>query len=288
MADDDKQQEAASPDLKKVLGAMIFASKDPITVREIRKVLGEVGKVNGDSDFSKLKDKEIKGFLDDLESQFEGLGVGLHLVEFADGYRIQTDPDAGPWLKSLLKIGRQSRLSRPALETLAIIAYRQPVVRSEIEGVRGVNVDHILRTLMEAQLIKLVGRSDLPGRPLMYGTTHYFLEHFGLKDVKELPGIEALSRAEADRIKAEEDKSRAEMAAEDGEASAEESDSEESSDEPAGESESNVPVEDSGQETVDASGDDGAVQPPRPQDEPDRQESDDDDDDEYDDDDDDD
>ncbi|MDA0321271.1 MAG: SMC-Scp complex subunit ScpB [Verrucomicrobia bacterium] len=210
MPEKKEAQDSEATDLKTVLGAMIFASRDPLTIRSIAKVLAEVGKSNGGTDFSVLKEKDIRQALDGLEKQFEKLGLGLHLIEFSDGYRIQTDPNCGPWLKSLLQIGRQSRLSRPALETLAIIAYRQPVVRSEIEGVRGVNVDHILRTLMEGQLIKLVGRSDLPGRPLMYGTTQYFLEHFGLKEVKELPGIDALSRAEADRITAKEEQERAE------------------------------------------------------------------------------
>jgi segregation and condensation protein B len=101
----------------------------------------------------------------------------------------------------MLDVGKPTKLSRPALETLAIIAYRQPISRAEMEGVRGVTVDHVLRMLMEMQLIKIVGRSELPGRPMLYGTTQLFLEHFGLKDIKQLPGIEELARMEVQKRK---------------------------------------------------------------------------------------
>lgn len=212
MGESNPVSDAPAPALKEVLCAMIFAAKEPLTVSGMQSILGEVKNAgNGASDFSRAKENEIRVALDELEKEIAAQTFGLQLVEFADGYRFQTDPGCGPWLKALLQVGRQSRLSRPALETLAIIAYRQPVVRSEIEGVRGVNVDHIIRTLLEAQLIRIAGRSDLPGRPLMYSTTPLFLEHFGLKGTNELPGMEALSRAEADRIKAEEGKRRAEQ-----------------------------------------------------------------------------
>jgi segregation and condensation protein B len=107
-------------------------------------------------------------------------------VEIGGAFRFQSEACCSRWLRCLLRKDRPSRLSRPALETLAIIAYRQPIAKSEIEGIRGVTVDHILKALMELHLVRIVGRSDLPGRPFLYGTTATFLEHFGLKNLNEL------------------------------------------------------------------------------------------------------
>lgn len=196
--------------LKAVISAMVFAAKEPLGIRDMRKIIREVADENEGSLFGDVKDKQIKNALAELEQDLEKSQLGLRLIEFADGFAFQTDAECGPWLRKLLKIEPRRRLSKPALETLAIIAYRQPVVRSEIEGVRGVSVDHIIRTLLELQLIRITGRSELPGRPLMYGTTQHFLDHFGLKGIGELPGIEQLSRAEADRIRAEEDSRKSE------------------------------------------------------------------------------
>ena len=125
----------------------------------------------------------------------------MHVIEVANGFRFENDSSCGPWLRHLLERGRPTRLSRPALETLAIIAYRQPVMRSEIEAVRGVAVDQIIRNLLEMQLIKIVGRSELPGRPWQFGTTQKFLEHFGLKNLMDLPGVEELRRMEDDQLR---------------------------------------------------------------------------------------
>jgi len=144
------------------------------------------------SSFDGVKDKHVKEALEELRKDLEKQKTGFFLSEVAGGYRFQSDRNCGLWLKHLLEIGRPNRLSMPALETLAIIAYRQPTTRAEIEGVRGVNVDHIMKSLLEYRLIKIAGRSDLPGRPFLYGTTQLFLEHFGLKDLKDLHEIEPM------------------------------------------------------------------------------------------------
>lgn len=186
------------PELKRVLGAMLFGSRQSVSVADMRRVLTEVAEAQPEEGkaFGKLSEADVAAALEQLRADLAACPIGLRLVEVAGGFRFQTDAECGPWLRHLLDIGKPARLSRPTLETLAIIAYRQPVTRAEIEGVRGVTVDTIVRNLLELQLIRIVGRSPLPGRPLLLGTTQLFLEHFGLKDLKELPGIEQLCRKE--------------------------------------------------------------------------------------------
>ena len=197
--------EAVQVELKQVLGAIIFAARQPMTVGAIRKLLQETAEINRDEAgvYGSVKDAELKACLRQLQTECETSKIGVHLVESADGFRFQSDPTGGAWVRQMLNVGKPTRLSRPALETLAIIAYRQPISRAELEAVRGVAVDHVIRMLMEMQLIKIVGRSELPGRPMLYGTTALFLEHFGLKEVKDLPGIAELSRMDALRQKQE-------------------------------------------------------------------------------------
>lgn len=187
--------------LKQVLGAIIFAARQPMTPGAIRKVLQETAQAYGEeaTAFGAIKDAEITRCLQAMRTECEANALGFHLIESADGFRFQSDPAGGPWVRHMLDIGKPTRLSRPAVETLAIIAYRQPISRAEIESVRGVAVDHVIRMLMEMQLIRIVGRSELPGRPMLYGTTSLFLEHFGMKDVKDLPGIQELARLDAAR-----------------------------------------------------------------------------------------
>ncbi len=190
-------------ELKSVLGSIIFAARQPLTLGAIRKILQETAQAYGEETaaFGGFKEAEIKKTLLDLQAECALQKLGFQVVESADGFRFQSDPVGGPWVRHMLDVGKPTRLSRPGLETLAIIAYRQPVSRSEIEGVRGVAVDHVIRMLMEMQLIKIVGRSELPGRPMLYGTSALFLEHFGLKELKDLPGIEEMARMEALRQK---------------------------------------------------------------------------------------
>ena len=121
------------------------------------------------------------------------MGLGVALV--AGAYRLQNDAACGPFVRALLEKNQVMRLSKPALETLAIVAYRQPCLRSEIEEVRGVSVDAVLRKLIDMQLVRVVRRSELPGRPWLFGTTQKFLEHFGINRIEDLPGSQELRRA---------------------------------------------------------------------------------------------
>ncbi|MDP2991627.1 MAG: SMC-Scp complex subunit ScpB [Kiritimatiellota bacterium] len=197
----------AQPELKQVLGALLFAARKPIAAGELREILAQVNQNGEDAahSFGKIQESDIRTALEQLKAELIERKQGLILLEVAGGFRFQTDPSGGPWVRHLLNLDKPARLSKPALETLAIIAYRQPATRAEIEALRGVNVDAMMRHLLELQLIRIIGRSDLPGRPLMYGTTQLFLEHFGLSSVKNLPGVEQLSRRDAERVKKETD-----------------------------------------------------------------------------------
>jgi segregation and condensation protein B len=124
-----------------------------------------------------------------LQADYSAEGRGLQIVEIAGGYQITTRPDCAPWIKRLEKAKAGAKLSRSAMETLAIIAYKQPLVRTEIEQIRGVDTAGVLRTLLDRRLIRIVGRKDMPGRPIMYGTTKQFLQSFGLKDLADLPAL---------------------------------------------------------------------------------------------------
>ncbi len=186
------------PEVKQIIGAMLFAAKHPVSVSQMRKVFQQVAETRGGAaaDFGKLKESDIRSALEELRTDLEKHRIGMAIAEVANAYRLENDVNCGVWVRELLAKGKPNRLSRPALETLAIIAYRQPCVRSEIEAVRGVAVDQILRNLLEMQLVRIAGRSDLPGRPMLFGTTHRFLEHFGINSLNDLPGVEELKRIE--------------------------------------------------------------------------------------------
>ena len=184
------------PDLKRVLVAMMFGAKAPLTIGDIKRVFMKLAEQGPEEirSSARLRDSEIREALGELQREFAEKSFGIHIAETSSGFRFETDAACGPWLRELLDLGRPARLSRASIETLAIIAYRQPITRSEIEAVRGVSVDSIMRSLVETQLVCIVGRSELPGRPLLYGTTQSFLEHFGIKSVSDLPGIDQLAR----------------------------------------------------------------------------------------------
>ena len=181
------------PELRQILGAMVFAAGRPLNVREIKTCFQEVAERNGAETkaFGNLKDVDIVRALQDLDVTLREQRCGFVLAEVSGGYRIQSDHTCGKWLSHLLD-HKPTRLSQPGLETLAIIAYRQPITRAEIESIRGVNVGHMIKLLMEMQLIRLVGRSEFPGRPFLYGTTQAFLDHFGLKGLDDLDDAELL------------------------------------------------------------------------------------------------
>ncbi|NQT93401.1 MAG: SMC-Scp complex subunit ScpB [Lentisphaerae bacterium] len=192
-------------DLKGILGAMIFASGGELSFRDMERCLTEVAEASGGASagYHRIRQPEIAAALEELKVALDSAQTGFHVKEAAGGFTLESDPACGPWLKHLLNVRRPQRLSHPALETLAIIAYRQPISRADIETVRGVNVDHVIRKLLEIQLIRIAGRSDLPGRPFLYGTTHAFLGHFGLKDLGDLGRMDPmLSQAAAPRAPA--------------------------------------------------------------------------------------
>lgn len=185
------------PELKQIVGALLFAAKEPLTVKRMRKAMIETG--NGYSgpyeQYAKATDEQIEGAVEQLQEDLAKAKVGLDIALVAGAYRLQNDAACGPFVRVLLEKNQTMRLSKPALETLAIVAYRQPCLRSEIEEVRGVSVDAILRKLIDMQLVRVVRRSELPGRPWLFGTTQRFLEHFGINSIDDLPGSSELRRA---------------------------------------------------------------------------------------------
>jgi segregation and condensation protein B len=164
-------------ELKAILEAVLFVSPEPVPVARLTSILGTVSKA------------EVVQALGVLAHDLDREGRGIQLVQVAGGYRLVTKQEYGPWLKRIDKAKTAQKLSRSALESLAIIAYKQPLVRAEIEEIRGVETSGVLRTLCERKLVRIVGRKDVPGRPIMYGTTKFFLEHFGLQDLSQLPPL---------------------------------------------------------------------------------------------------
>ncbi|MEA3559685.1 MAG: SMC-Scp complex subunit ScpB [Candidatus Thermoplasmatota archaeon] len=162
--------------LKAVIEALIFVSDTPITSSGIEGVLEDV------------KGKEISSAIDDLIREYEERNGGIFLREVAGGYQFRTGEAVASWVQKL-RGEKPAALSPAAMETLAVVAYRQPVMRSEIEKVRGVDISGTLRGLLEKNLVRIVGRKDVPGRPMIYGTTRKFLETFGLKTLSDLPTL---------------------------------------------------------------------------------------------------
>jgi segregation and condensation protein B len=167
-------------DLKATIEALIFASPEPITPKTLGKLLdGEPA-------------EDIRAALDALKADYERPG-GLQLVEVAGGYQIVTRPELHEWVRRLFHDHTSQKLSVPALETLAVVAYKQPITAPEIAEIRGVNAAGVVGTLMERRLVKIVGRKQVVGRPFLYGTTREFLERFGLNDLSDLPKVEDMS-----------------------------------------------------------------------------------------------
>ena len=164
-------------ELAAVLEALLFVSPEPVPVSRLTTAIGHVSKA------------EVEQALKRLEEDLAQDSRGIQLAKLAGGYRLVTKPEFAPWLKRLDKAKTAQKLSRSALESLAIIAYKQPLVRAEIEEIRGVETSGVLRTLLERKLVRIVGRKEVPGRPIMYGTTKFFLEHFGLHDLSQLPPL---------------------------------------------------------------------------------------------------
>jgi segregation and condensation protein B len=160
--------------IKHIIESLLFVAEEPLTIERIRNIIAVVTQ------------DEVRSALTALSDEYETRGGGFYLKEVAGGYQLRTRPEFTQWIKRLLQ-PKQQRLSKAALETLAIVAYKQPLMRSDIEYLRGVDCGSILRTLLERKLIRILGRKELPGRPMIYGTTRHFLEVFDLKDLTDLP-----------------------------------------------------------------------------------------------------
>ncbi|MBO5643310.1 MAG: SMC-Scp complex subunit ScpB [Kiritimatiellae bacterium] len=193
--------------LQEIVGALLFASEVPLTAADIRQAVKAVECEQGENAevmevYRTCTSKEIESALRGLEKALEVAQSGFKLVCTGGAYRLQTIPSCGRYVRAMLKIDRPSRLGRASLETLAIIAYRQPIAKSEIEAIRGVDVSANIKTLMDLQLIRLVGKSELPGHPFLYGTTPLFLEHFGLANLQQLNELDPTLQRSNPRAKA--------------------------------------------------------------------------------------
>jgi len=180
---------------KRVLEALLFASAKPLTINEIQKIVGAplVGAHENQTERADTRSaptvKEIKNIILELQEEYNREGRSFELIEIAGGFEIATRKEYATWLGRLELERKARQASRSALETLAILAYKQPVTRAEIEELRGVDISGVLSTLLERGFIRITGKKEVPGRPFLYGTTGKFLEHFGLKSVKDLPSI---------------------------------------------------------------------------------------------------
>jgi segregation and condensation protein B len=180
--------------LIRVIEALLFSAQKPLAAREIVATIRATG---GDdelipNDFAKVTEANVAAALEELKVEYISQERGFQLAEKAEGWQFVSDQKYAPWVQQLFPAPKPARLSSPALETLAIIAYRQPITRADVEAVRGVTIDGVLQTLMERGLVKIGGRAEIPGRPLLYETTQLFLDHFGLRTVDELPNAEEL------------------------------------------------------------------------------------------------
>ncbi|MCL4468899.1 MAG: SMC-Scp complex subunit ScpB [Deltaproteobacteria bacterium] len=166
-----------------IIETLIFASEKPLKVKYIEQVMSVID----------LGELTIPGLLETLKAGYASEESGLELVEVAEGWQFRTKPQFAEWIKRLNTV-RPSKLSAPAMETLAIVAYRQPITRAEIDYVRGVDSGGVIKTLLDKRLIKIIGKKELPGRPLVYGTTQEFLEVFSLKDISALPNLQDIKQ----------------------------------------------------------------------------------------------
>lgn len=173
---------------KRIIEALLFVSDKPVSIDTLRDVITDV------------EPAAARAIIEELNSEYAASGRSFGIKEIAGGFQMLTDPVYSKWISELYK-RPADRLRGPALETLAIIAYRQPITRSEIEVIRGVNVDGVLHTLEERGLIRTRGRVDAPGRPILYGTTAEFLQHFGLKSLEELPKLKEFKESDLDFTK---------------------------------------------------------------------------------------
>ena len=180
--------------LARIIEALLFSAQKPLSTKTITDVLRQAGAEDefSPNQFANVRQAEVATAIEQLKVEYIQHEHGFQLVEKADGWQLASDPKYAHWVRGLFPAPKPARLSSPALETLAIIAYRQPITRADVEAVRGVTIDGVLQTLMERGLVKISGRAEIPGRPLLYETTEFFLDHFGLRNLDELPNVEEL------------------------------------------------------------------------------------------------
>lgn len=193
--------------LQEIVGSLLFAAETPLSAGDLRAAVKSVEPEEGENAevmdvYRTCTNREIDEALKGLEKALEVAGCGFQLVCSGGAYRLQTAPSCGRYVRAMLKLDRPNRLGRASLETLAIIAYRQPLTKSEIEEIRGVDVSANIKTLMDLQLIRLVGKSELPGHPFLYGTTPLFLDHFGLASLQQLNELDPTLQRSNPREKA--------------------------------------------------------------------------------------
>jgi segregation and condensation protein B len=174
--------------LTRVIEALLFSAQKPLSIREIATAIksGEDPAAAGPNEFARVREAEVAAALEQLKIEYVEQQRAFQLIEKAEGWQLATDPQYAQWVRQLFPAPKPARLSAPALETLAIIAYRQPITRADVEAV--------LQTLMERGLVKIAGRAEIPGRPLLYETTQFFLDNFGLRNLDELPNVEELRK----------------------------------------------------------------------------------------------
>jgi len=172
------------PGLKEILEALFFASNEPLTLRQVNEILGDLDENDRPR---RISEESILKAIEELNKELEDTNRAFRIVKVAGGYQFATLPRFAHWLGRMVRERSKRKLSQAALESLAVIAYKQPVTKPEIEAIRGVNADYVLHSLLERNLVTIVGRAATPGRPLLYGTTREFLKHFGLNDLSELP-----------------------------------------------------------------------------------------------------
>ena len=171
--------------LKSAIEALLFISGNPLSVDRLKGI------------FETVPQEQIEAQLQSIKQEYDERNAGITLAEVAGGYQFATRPENAVWIRKFRAVKVSAKLSRPALETLAIVAYKQPITRTEVEAVRGVNIGGIIRNLMERRLVKIVGKKDVPGKPILYGTSSEFLQYFGLRDLSSLPTLKEFQELEA-------------------------------------------------------------------------------------------
>ncbi len=194
---------------KQIIEALLFASSKPVTIQELHKVLSarKHGEIRPDGlrlGERGLTPKQIENSVTELKETYDQQARSFQIVDIAGGYEIVTRKEFAPWILKVELQKKARQATQSALETLAILAYKQPITRAEIEDLRGVDVSSVMTTLMERGLIKIVGRKEVPGRPFLYGTTDKFLEHFGLMSLQDLPSIDEIKTIVEKSVRKEE------------------------------------------------------------------------------------